>query len=70
MADFNINLLNYQSNKNINNFLNLMYSFYYTPLINKPTRIPEKTAFLINLIFTNDFNSIPHSHNEILITDI
>ena len=39
MGDFNINLLNYQSHSETNDFINLMVSHYLLPHILHPTRV-------------------------------
>ena len=54
VGDMNINILNYSSHNDTNDFLNLMYSRGYYPLITKPTRLTRKTASLIDNIFTNE----------------
>ena len=38
-GDFNINVLNFEQNKNFQNFFNLMFQFGLVPTINKPTRV-------------------------------
>ena len=52
-GDFNINLFNYNSNNQVNNFLSSIYSLVLFPLITKPTRITSHSATLIDNIFTN-----------------
>ena len=37
MGDFNLNLLNYDSNKVVDDFVNDMFSNLLYPLVNKPT---------------------------------
>ena len=51
MGDFNINLLNSEKHNLTSEFLQLMYSNSYLPLINKPTRVTATTATLIDNIF-------------------
>lgn len=53
MGDYNINLLNYNSIKCINDFLNTIYNNSFRPLIDKPTRISKKSVTLIDNILTN-----------------
>ena len=69
MGDYNINLLNVDSHNLSSEFLNLMYSFAFFPVINKPTRISKNTSSLIDNIFCNDIieNVL---FNGILYTDI
>ena len=52
-GDFNINLFNYDSNNQVNYFLDSIYSLGLFPLITKPTRITSHSATLIDNIFTN-----------------
>ena len=41
IGDFNINLLQHSEHQETNEFLNLMQTFNYIPLITRPTRFPE-----------------------------
>ena len=52
-GDFNINLLNYNCNNQVNNFLDFIYSLGLYQLITKTTRITSHSATLIDIIFTN-----------------
>ena len=52
MGDFNYNLLD-PSDAHINNFTDTLFGFSYFPLINKPTRITDSSATLIDHIWTN-----------------
>ena len=53
IGDFNINLLNVDKHE----FIELMYTYSYFPLINKPTRVNKNTASLIDHIYTNKNNN-------------
>ena len=53
MGDFNINLMNYDTDRSVKDFVDFMYSFGLFSLVNKPTRITEISATLIDTIFTN-----------------
>ena len=53
MGDFNIKLMNYDTDHNVKDFLDFMYSFGLFSLVTKPTRITEINATLIDTIFTN-----------------
>ena len=53
-GDFNINNLN-QTSSVTNEFLQCLYSLCMFPLINKPTRITNHSATLIDNIFSNAF---------------
>ena len=68
VGDFNLNLLNVESNKQIEEFVNQMYSMSYYPMISKATRITGHSATLIDNIFTN--NMVNNTVSGILITDI
>ena len=54
LGDFNINLLESSNHLPSAEFLECMYSFGLFPLINKPTRVNERSATLIDNIYTND----------------
>ena len=51
--DFKINLLNAESHKATNEFLNVMLSNSLYPAITKPTRISEHSATVIDNIYCN-----------------
>ena len=51
--DFNINVLNFEQDKKVQNFVNLMFQFDLVPTINKPTIVTNKTIFAIDYIITN-----------------
>ena len=68
MGDFNLNLLNYQSHNPTIEFLDVMYSNMFFPLITHPARITYRTAMLINNIFTNHIDH--HLFAGLLFTDI
>ena len=53
MGDFNINIVNYETNCLIKDLVDTMYSYYAHPMITVPTRVTETTATLIDNIFTN-----------------
>ncbi len=53
-GDFNINLLHVNSNANVMDFLEIMYSNYMFPCISKPTRVTRKCATLIDNIFISN----------------
>ena len=55
MGDFNINLLNYDSDKDTTYFVDTMYASSFYPTINTPTRITATSKTLIDNIFYNDF---------------
>src|SRR6218665_3350666 len=53
LCDFNINLLKVANHRGSDEFLNLLYSHSFYPLIDKPSPITPETATLIDNIFTN-----------------
>ena len=60
--DFNINLFDFETNKEVQRFLNLMFEFNMIPTINKPTRVTKHTAtakdnIITNCILNTDFKS-------------
>ena len=57
MGDFNINLLNYDSHSETNNFINLIVSHYLLPHILHPTRITDHSATIMDNIFSNSLET-------------
>ena len=57
VADFNINLLNYDTHSDTAEFLNTLGSYCFQPHITKRTRITDHSATLIDHIY---FNSMEH----------
>ena len=51
MGDFNINLLNYDSDKDTTNFVDTMYALSFYPTINTPTQITATSKTLIDNIY-------------------
>ena len=64
MGDFNVNLLNADTHKFTADFVELMFSHYFMPLINKATRVTRNSTTLIDNIFCND------AHNTSLFNGI
>ena len=59
-GDYNLNLLDSDSNNSVNLFLNQMSTYSLLPVISRPTRITEQSSTLIDNIFIkhpNDFDS-------------
>ena len=54
-GDFNMNLLDYEKCKKVQEFLNLIYKNSMIPTINKPTRVTRQSAIAIDHILTNCF---------------
>ena len=53
--DFNLNLLDHDTNRKMQRFLNIVYRNGIIPTINKPTRVTRKTTTAIDHILTNSF---------------
>ena len=81
LNDFNINLLNYDTHTQTEDFINTLNSYFFEPHIIKPTRITDHTATLIDNIFFNsvDFDAISgnlifdltdHLSNFLIINDL
>ena len=54
MGDFNINLLNCNTDKDISDYIDTLYSHSFCPTINSPTRITPTSKMLIDNIFYNN----------------
>ena len=68
MGDFNVNLLNYESHGETNEFINTMFSHHLLPHILHPTRVTDHSATVIDNIFSNNSQHETTSGN--LITQI
>ena len=68
MGDWNLNLINHLCHKVTSDFLDLLYSRMFFPLITRPTRITANKASLIDNIFTND--PLCPSINGLFLNDI
>ena len=53
MGDLNINILNYNNDKDTTTFLNTISSNSFSPFITLPTRVGNTSEFLIDNIFYN-----------------
>ena len=70
MGDWNLNLLNYETHSNTANAIDMIYSYGFVPLIDRPTRITNESATIIDNIFTNEHFFVTKSLNGICLTDI
>lgn len=70
LGDFNIDLLKSESCDYTNHFVEQLFTSCFFPLINKPTKITNHTATLIDNIFTNNFEILNDSTNALIFTDI
>ena len=53
LGDYNVDLLKFNKHQPTSDFINTMFSFSFLPLINRPTRITDNSATIIDNIFTN-----------------
>lgn len=56
LGDFNIDFLKYVNHLPTENYINMLYSNNFYPIITKPTRITSHSATLIDHIYTNSSN--------------
>ncbi len=71
LGDFNINLFNIQNHVPTATFINTMFSHLGVPLINRPTRITQTSATLIDHIYTNAVQLLENDyHSGILCMNI
>ena len=68
-GDFNINFLDFQTNKNVQDFLNLMFR-NMIPLTNKPTWVTRHSANAIDYIITNSVTGHNDFKSAIIKTDL
>ena len=54
-GDFNLNLLDHNENKKMQNVLNIIHQNGMLPTINKPTRVTRKSATAIDHIITKNY---------------
>ena len=52
-GDFNMNLLDFEQNTNMQNFLNLMFGLSVIPVMNKPARVTKTAATTLDHISIN-----------------
>lgn len=64
LGDFNVNLINSGKHEPTGDFLNCMFAHCFVPLINKPTRVTEHSATLIDNIFTNAINWLSNNNSN------
>ena len=69
-GDFNIDCLKSDEHRSTSEFLNLMYSHFFIPLITRPTRVASNSATLIDNIYTNNLRGIESTMSGLLTTDI
>ena len=69
VGDLNLNLIDYQSNAKVRDFVNLTFQHSLVAIVNKPTRVTKNNATLIDYIFTNS-SMDQENFTDILKTDI
>ena len=55
VGDLILNLIDYQSNAKVRNFVNLIFQHSLVPIVNKPTKVTNNNATLIDCIITNSY---------------
>ena len=70
IGDFNMNLFDFDKNKGVQSFSNLMFRFGMIPTINKPKRVTRHTATAIDHVFTNTLMDNIEIKTAIVKTDI
>ena len=68
IGDFNLNLLDHDSNNNVKDFVNLLFENGFIHFINKPTRVTRETSTLIDHIISN--TNLDFIKTGIIKTDI
>ena len=56
VGDYNINVLDHETNSETGNFLSILFANTLLPVISKPTRYGEQSLTLIDNIITNIYN--------------
>ena len=69
-GDFNINLIDINSNQHVNEYFELICSKGFFPSITLPTRIQPPAISLIDNILANNINEAANSMSELLINDL
>ena len=57
LSDFNANLMHYDLDRDVSDFLDLMYSNTLQPQITTPSHITSKSSTLMDNIFVNEYDS-------------
>ena len=69
-GDFNINVLDFETNKNVQGFLNVMFGYDIIRLTNKPLRITRHTTNDIDHIITNSVTGHNDFKSAVTKTDL
>ena len=70
MGDYNLDLLKHEIHPQTSDFLDIICSCNYIPLITRLTRRKEQSGTLIDNIFTNNLAELGTSIHGLLVTDI
>ena len=72
MGDFNIDLLQYESNSYANDFINSVISHSFLPYIHQPTRVTDHSATVIDNILSNitDFDTLSGNTTSIIANHV
>ena len=68
-GDFNICLMKEEDHKETAEFIDMMHSFHFLPLITKPTRVTERGASLIDHMWSNILSDSQSGVLDVTITD-
>ena len=60
-GDFNLNLLKYDCNVTVRNFVDLLHGYNLLSLVNKPTRVTDTTVSIIDHIWSSSYQSLTKS---------
>ncbi len=64
-SDFNLDALHYNTNNNVTDYINLLFSYGLLQIITKPTRVTLNSATLIDHLITN---SNSNSFETVILT--
>ena len=70
LGDYDINILNYENNAQTPQFVDMISSNGFLPLITRPSRVTATSATSIDNIFTNNIGDMNNSVEGLFITDI
>ena len=67
-GDYNIDLIKYETNNLITQFVDITYDLSCIPLITQPTRVTSTSTILINHVYTNNVVNVDNSF--IMVSDM
>ena len=70
LGDYNLDLLNADDHRLTGEYLDLLTSYCYLPVINRPSRVTATSATIIDNIFTNNLADMHNCMHGVLVTDI